>query len=103
MRKTPKYLAQAVPDWLAHVALGLPLREIARRRGLAPSTVLRRVQACETLTDTTFYGPHLEQLAQAITADPARLPDLEALGAILLGPPRGGLRAPNSPNGRSNR
>jgi hypothetical protein len=58
-----------VADYLLHTATGTPLREIARRRGRHPSTVLRQVRRFEGRRDDPLVDAALAALCrQAVPA-----------------------------------
>ena len=65
-------LSQALPDWvpeiavtyLSHTALGVPLRQIARERGVHASTVLRQVRKCEELREDPLVDQALDAVAR---------------------------------------
>ena len=66
-------LETALPDWvpdiavtyLSHTALGVPLRQIARQKGVHASTVLRQVRKCEQRRD----DPLIDQALDTVTRD----------------------------------
>ena len=61
----PHWLPDAVRHYLDHTASGLPLRELARRHGVAASTVLRQVRHCETRRDDPLVDAALDVLQRA--------------------------------------
>ncbi|QXT38317.1 DUF6456 domain-containing protein [Gymnodinialimonas ceratoperidinii] len=63
-RKKPGWLPDAADQYLAHVATGEPMREIAKRAGQSPSTVCRRVRQVETLRDDLLINEALDRLAE---------------------------------------
>ena len=68
----PAWLPVSHALYLDHVEAGLPLRELARRMGAHPSTVLRRVRRCEARRDDPLVDEALAALATAghpISAD----------------------------------
>lgn len=60
----PHWLPDAVRHYLDHTASGLPLRELARRNGLAASTVMRQVRQCETRRDDPLVDAALDTLCR---------------------------------------
>lgn len=48
--------------YLDHTALGLPMREVARRRGVQASTVLRQVRRVEDARDCRLFDAQLDLL-----------------------------------------
>jgi hypothetical protein len=60
----PPWLPDAVADYLLHTATGTPLREIARRRGRHPSTVLRQVRRFEGRRDDPLVDAALAALCR---------------------------------------
>jgi DNA-binding CsgD family transcriptional regulator len=50
----PRRLTE-VEDYLAHTVAGVPMRDIARRRGVHPSTVLRAVRRLEARRDDPLH------------------------------------------------
>ena len=71
----PPWLPESVRHYLDHTATGLALREVARRDGVAASTVLRQVRNCETRRDDPLVDAALETLQRvAVQADPGRPP-----------------------------
>jgi hypothetical protein len=58
----PHWLPDPVRHYLDHTASGLPLRELARRNGIAASTVLRQVRQCETRRDDPLVDAALDSL-----------------------------------------
>ena len=71
----PPWLPESVRHYLDHTATGLPLREVARRDGVAASTVLRQVRNCETRRDDPLVDAALDTLQRAAAqADPGRCP-----------------------------
>ncbi|NBE08620.1 DUF6456 domain-containing protein [Paragemmobacter ruber] len=61
----PHWLPDAVRLYLDHTASGLPLRELARRRGVAASTVMRQVRHFETRRDDPLVDAALDVLQRA--------------------------------------
>ena len=61
----PQWLPVAVRHYIDHTATGLPLRELARRDGIAASTVLRQVRQCETRRDDPLVDAALDALRRA--------------------------------------
>ncbi len=67
-------LSGALPDWvpeiavtyLSHTTLGIPLRQIARQKGVHASTVLRQVRKCEQRRDDPLVDQALDAVAQEI-------------------------------------
>lgn len=55
-------LAQPVRHYLAHVVGGVPLRRLAAKAGVAPSTVLRQVRAIEQRRDDGIFDSALSRL-----------------------------------------
>ena len=61
----PHWLPDSVRHYLGHTASGLPLRELARRNGIAASTVMRQVRQCETRRDDPLVDAALDSLRRA--------------------------------------
>jgi hypothetical protein len=59
----PNWVPVEASQYLAHVADGLSLRDIARADGLAPSTICRRVRRVEARRDDPLVDEALEALA----------------------------------------
>lgn len=65
-------LTRAFPDWipeiaetyLSHTALGVPLQQIARDKGVHASTVLRQVRKCEERREDPLVDQALEAVAR---------------------------------------
>ena len=65
-------LTRALPDWvpeiavtnLSHTTLGVPLRQIARDKGVHASTVLRQVRKCEERREDPLVDQALEAVAR---------------------------------------
>jgi len=65
-------LTAALPDWvpeiavtyLNHTALGVPLRQIARDKGVHASTVLRQVRKCEERREDPLVDQALDAVAR---------------------------------------
>ena len=65
-------LGMALPDWvpeiavtyLSHTALGVPLRQIAREKGVHASTVLRQVRKCEERREDPLVDQALDAVAR---------------------------------------
>jgi len=65
-------LSKALPDWvpeiavtyLSHTALGVPLRQIAREKGVHASTVLRQVRKCEERREDPLVDQALDAVAR---------------------------------------
>ena len=65
-------LGSALPDWvpeiavtyLSHTALGVPLRQIAREKGVHASTVLRQVRKCEEKREDPLVDQALDAVAR---------------------------------------
>ncbi len=65
-------LSEALPDWvpeiavtyLSHTALGVPLRQIAREKGVHASTVLRQVRKCEERREDPLVDQALDAVAR---------------------------------------
>lgn len=71
----PAWLPGAVRLYLDHTEEGLSLRELARREGVAASTVMRQVRRYEARRDDPLVDEALEALAQAQGAGSATFPD----------------------------
>ncbi|MGA1633805.1 MAG: DUF6456 domain-containing protein [Gemmobacter sp.] len=69
----PDWLPEAARFYLEHTAAGVSLRNLARRAGCHPSTVLRHVRRFETRRD----DPLIDAALDALTRDP----DIHARGA----------------------
>jgi hypothetical protein len=61
----PNWVPDEASQYLAHVANGLSLRDIARADGLAPSTICRRVRRMEARRDDPLVDEALEALSRA--------------------------------------
>lgn len=61
----PHWLPDAVRHYIDHTASGLPLRELARRNGIAASTVMRQVRLCETRRDDPLVDAALDNLRRS--------------------------------------
>lgn len=66
----PPWLPAAVRHYLDHTASGTALRELARREGVAPSTVLRQVRQCEQRRDDPLVDAAFEALRHAAGLSP---------------------------------
>ena len=64
----PQWLPVSVRHYLDHTAGGTSLRELARRDGVAASTVLRQVRQCETRRDDPLVDAALDALRGAAGA-----------------------------------
>lgn len=73
MAHLPLWVPQATRQYLAHVAAGLSLRDIARSDGQAASTICRRVRQIEARRDDPLVDAALSELAEA--AERFRFPD----------------------------
>ncbi|MEZ5779634.1 MAG: DUF6456 domain-containing protein [Paracoccaceae bacterium] len=60
----PTWLPESARVYLRHVEKGHSLREIARDEGCHPSTVLRRVRACENRRDDPLVDEALNRLGR---------------------------------------
>lgn len=74
----PNWLPDAVRHYLDHTATGTALRELARRDGIAPSTVLRQVRQCEARRDDPLVDAALESLRLAAGSSTAPEDDMTA-------------------------
>ncbi|MBD3765750.1 MAG: helix-turn-helix domain-containing protein [Rhodobacterales bacterium] len=61
----PAWLPEAVQLYLDHTESGLSLRELARRQGVAASTVLRQIRRTESRRDDPLVDEALARLARA--------------------------------------
>lgn len=61
----PGWVPEAAQQYLAHVAAGQSLREIAKQTGQAPSTICRRVRQIEARRDDPLIDEALSCLAEA--------------------------------------
>jgi hypothetical protein len=61
----PDWLPVAVRHYLDHTATGTALRELARRDGVSPSTVMRQVRHCEQRRDDPLVDAAFEALRRA--------------------------------------
>lgn len=77
----PTWLPDAARRYLTHTEEGLSLRELARREGLAASTVLRQVRRCEARRDDPLVDEALAALAGSVCShapDREDRPDMTA-------------------------
>lgn len=82
----PPWLPEPFRHYLDHTAAGRSLRALARRDGVAASTVLRQVRSCELRRDDPLVDAALETLEQAVVAHgpgPSHSQDEEAMSAPL--------------------
>lgn len=70
----PGWVPEAAQQYLAHVAAGHSLRDIAKAVGQAPSTICRRVRQIESRRDDPLIDDALSTLAQ-ITHLGAKMPE----------------------------
>lgn len=63
----PRRLAQA-EDYIAHTVAGIPMRDIARRRGVHPSTVMRTVRRLEARRDDPLHDALLAETEAVMAA-----------------------------------
>ncbi|GAB5446108.1 DUF6456 domain-containing protein [Gymnodinialimonas sp.] len=63
--RLPGWVPEAALQYLAHVAEGLTLRDIAQETGEAPSTIFRRVRQIESRRDDPLIDEALSCLAEA--------------------------------------
>lgn len=73
----PDWVPLAARQYLAHVAQGLSLREIAQMTGEAPSTIARRVRSIEARRDDQLIDEALGVLAKATPPARYRTPNKE--------------------------
>lgn len=66
--------SEAVALYLAHTALGVPLRRLATATGRAPSTVLRAVRRVEARRDDPLWDEILAEIETAARPDGAPAP-----------------------------
>ena len=64
MQALPVWLPEAVRGYLAHTEGGVSLREVARRRGVHPSTVLRQIRRYENRRDDPLVDQALNGLRE---------------------------------------
>jgi DNA-binding MarR family transcriptional regulator len=69
--RLPDWLPVAVRHYLDHTASGTALRELARRDGVAPSTVMRQVRLCEQRRDDPLVDAAFEALRLSAGSSPA--------------------------------
>lgn len=65
----PPWLPDSVRHYLDHTAAGSSLRALARRDGVAASTVLRQVRLCEMRRDDPLVDAALESLQQGLVGE----------------------------------
>ncbi|MGI3164737.1 DUF6456 domain-containing protein [Pseudooceanicola sp. 200-1SW] len=71
-RPLPGWLPQAARHYLVHTEGGVPIRQLAREAGCAPSTILRQIRRLETLRDDPLVDCALARLGgQGDGATPA--------------------------------
>ena len=75
----PAWLPLSHALYLDHVEAGLPLRELARRTGAHPSTVMRKVRRCEARRDDPLVDEALAVLATAPVPPIVDVQDKDAL------------------------
>ena len=73
----PPWLPEAVQHYLDHTAEGTSLRELARRRGVHASTVLRQVRRYESRRDDPLVDAALEALKEGQGGASGPLPGKE--------------------------
>lgn len=66
----PEWLPDAARLYLDHTGEGVSLRELARREGVAASTVMRQVRRCEARRDDPLVDEALAALALLQTGSP---------------------------------
>ncbi len=64
----PRWVPEATQQYLAHVAAGRSLRDIAKTAGQAPSTICRRVRQIEARRDDPLVDEALSTLAETASA-----------------------------------
>ncbi len=77
-------LTKALPDWvpeiavtyLSHTTLGVPLRQIARQKGVHASTVLRQVRKCEERREDPLVDEALDAVARDFLPHQPEQPDM---------------------------
>ena len=79
---TPDWVPGAVTAYLEHVRDGESLRQIARRRGCHPSTILRQVRRVETDRDDPLKDEALDRLTGE--ASPRKSSDQSSLEARVM-------------------
>jgi DNA-binding MarR family transcriptional regulator len=66
----PGWVPEVARRYLDHTSRGVPLREVARRDGCHPSTILRQIRRLESRRDDPLIDDALETLAAQITNAP---------------------------------
>ncbi len=64
----PKWISAPMSQYLQHVCLGVPIRELARRSGCHASTILRQVRKIESDRDDPLKDEALERLSASYFA-----------------------------------
>jgi len=67
MPQMPEWVPDAVRRYLEHTTSGMALREVARRDGCHPSTILRQIRRLEGRRDDPLIDDALETLATQLT------------------------------------
>lgn len=73
----PSWLPAPVRRYLGHTGEGVSLREIARREGLAASTVMRQIRRYEARRDDPLVDEALEALCRTKTSGSVSTPDAQ--------------------------
>ncbi|MBY5970758.1 helix-turn-helix domain-containing protein [Ferrimonas balearica] len=60
--RLPRWLPDAARHYLVHTERGVPIRQLAREAGCAPSTILRQIRRLETLRDDPLVDCALARL-----------------------------------------
>lgn len=73
----PTWLPDKVRLYLDHTGKGVPIRELARRIGAHPSTVMRKVRRCELWREDPLVDEALSHLGQRSESNSVRIsPDM---------------------------
>jgi hypothetical protein len=81
MPALPNWVPDAARRYLQHTSRGMPLREVARRDGCHPSTILRQIRKLESRRDDPLVDDALETLETQLTLphDQKELPPMTAM------------------------
>lgn len=79
----PAWVPEAKRHYIAHTAFGTSMRELARREGCHPSTIMRQIRAVETSREDPLIDEAIDAIGQCKTISPPTISGSKIMSATV--------------------